>query len=180
MPAGMVRLLRTFSSERALRWEMQSITLCVAQDYYPLQEESGYSSKDDAPWIKRLAADNGRAIISGDTKMLRKPHEKLALVEANLVVILFPPAWSKWKFCRKCALIMHWWPAIAEAIRSATPGLYQVPSNHPDDDRLKLRPIPTVDLKMTKIQSQLDAGPRKRAERKAKQAIQQEGLIERS
>jgi hypothetical protein len=31
------------------------------------------------PWLKRFAADGGKVVISGDTKMKSVPHERLAL-----------------------------------------------------------------------------------------------------
>lgn len=179
MPAAMVRILRRFSEERALRSEMSGILLERAQDYYPAADDADYSYKDDAPWIRRFADAAGRAIISGDTNMMSRPHEKLALLEADLVVIFFSSSWSKWKFCRKCALFMHWWPAIARAIKTENPGFYRVSQNHPDDDNLLLQKLSTADLKLEKIQTQIADGPRKRSERQRKSIEQSKGLFDK-
>ena len=162
----MVRVFRLFQEERALKSQVKGIVVKQAQEYYPRADDPDYSAKDDAPWIRRFAADGGRAIVSSDRRMLTKPHEKLALVQSGLVVIFFSGAWYDWKFCAKSALILHWWPTIMEAVSSAEPGFYRVPIAWPAEGAAQLKQVPTHDLKMIKIDYQKSQGE---AVRKARQ-----------
>lgn len=168
MPAAMVRILKGFHSERGIRVLTAGITIVQAQDYYPNEKDSDYSAKDDSPWVRRFAADGGRVVISGDTRMMEKPHERLALLECKLTTIFFSSPWHSWKFCRKCALVMHWWPVLLDTVRKPEPGFFRVPKSWPDDVDAKLQALPTKDLKMTKIERQQANGDAVRASRKRK------------
>lgn len=150
----MVRLFQGFQQERSLGMIASGITIGRAQDYYPTQDDPDYVEKSDAPWIKRFSASGGRTVISGDAKMRRKPYERLALVDAQLVVIFFSSAWSGWKFCRKCSLLIHWWPVILTATKKAKPGFYQVPMAWPDEGQGSLQQLPSDDLRLIKIERQ--------------------------
>lgn len=151
----MVRILKGFHLERGLRYLSTGITIVQAQDYYPNKRDADYSARDDSPWIRRFAADGGRVVISGDARMMTKPHERLALLECELTTIFFASPWHGWKFCRKCALVMHWWPALLDIVRNPEPGFFRVPKSWPDEPDAKLQSLPTEDLKMTKIKWQL-------------------------
>lgn len=154
-PAAMVRLFQGFQQERSLRDLATGITIGRAQDYYPTPDDPDFVSRSDAPWIRRFAAEGGRAVISADAAMRRKPHERLALVEAQLVVIFFSSAWSGWKFCRKCSLLIHWWPTILTVAKKGKPGFYSVPTAWPEEGKAKLQGLPTDDLRLVRIERQL-------------------------
>ena len=175
MPAAMVRILRGFHAERGLRTLVAGISIVRAQDYYPGKTDADFGLKDDSPWIRRFAADGGRVVVSGDTRMMKKPHERLALIEAGLTTIFFPNPWHGWKFCQKCALLMHWWPTIIATVKKPEPGFFMVQKSWPDYGEAKLRTLPIGDLNMTKVARQLAerdvvraARLRKRDERAAK------------
>lgn len=150
----MVRVFRSFHQERSLKRIVQGVTLESAKDYTPSREDPDYEHKSDVPWIKRYAASGGRVIISGDVKMTTVPHERLALVQEGMVVVLFAPKWGSWQFCRKAALLLHWWPTILEHVKKADPGFYSVPCAWPEDGAAQLRELPSDDLKLTKLEKQ--------------------------
>lgn len=166
MPAAMVRVFQGFQKEQALKDIAGGITIKKAQDYYPNIDDPDYVPKDDAPWIRRFAADGGKAIISGNTKMRKVPHERLALVQTRMIVIFFASKWSGWKFCRKCSLLIHWWPNILDAVKNAEPGFYMVPSSWPDEHKAALRQVSTEDLRLVKIERQKAARASVRKARK--------------
>ena len=122
VPNALVKAFQLFSNERAFKskgdFEIQS-----ALDYTPKLHDKDYLPKNDVPWIKRFSDSDGRVIITGDTAMSVKPHERLALIEAGMIVIFFEPKWNKWKFFDKCALLMHWWPILAYKVKFAEKGL---------------------------------------------------------
>jgi hypothetical protein len=73
----------------------------------------------------------------------------LALIEHGFIVIFFEGQWSGWKFWRKCALLIHWWPVIAAKIKRAKKAsFYHVPCNWVEDG--KLRWVSNKDPKLLK------------------------------
>jgi len=169
-PAAMVRVFQGFQKERSLKHLASGIEIECAQDYYPQSSDLDYVAKSDAPWVRRFAAAGGRALISSDPKMRRKPHERLALAQAQLVVIFFSSKWAEWKFCRKCSLLIHWWPVILTAVKKGKPGFYVVPMVWPDEGKSKLQQVPSDDLKLLKIERQMAAQTEVRRARRRRAA----------
>jgi hypothetical protein len=172
-PAAMVRLFRGFQQEKALRRALGpdagDAEIVTAQDYYPAVGDDDYrqvhGKVPDDPWIRRFAKDGGKAIISGDRKMLLRPHEKLALIESKLVVVFLPHPWSGWPLCAKVSLLVHWWETIARSAATLDPGLYSVPKAWPLSE-MELGKLPEGDLKLEKIEAQ----KARQAETKARRA----------
>jgi hypothetical protein len=130
VPIGVVKVLQAFANERQFSKISGAFIIKAAQDYTPKPGDDDYRPKDDTPWLKRFADDGGKVVISGDVRMRSKPHERLALIEHKFLVIFFENQWSDWKFWRKCALLIHWWPVIAAKIRRyRKPSFFHVPCN---------------------------------------------------
>ena len=158
----MVRVFQTFASERQLRKLSGSFEIKSAADYTPRPGDPDYVPRSDVPWLKRFAADGGKVIISGNTEMKYVPHERLALIESGFVVFFFENQWSRWKFFRKCALLLHWWPIIAAKIKRAKAGsFWHIPSSWPEKG--KLRAISNEDPRQLRIE-------RKHAARRGKKS----------
>jgi hypothetical protein len=163
----MVRVFEGFGKERQLRILTAGLIIESARDYTPLPGDHDYLPSNDVPWIKRFSRAGGKVIISGNTRMRSQPHERLALVEEGMTVFFFERQWSNWKFCRKCALLMHWWPKIAAKAKRAGPATFwAIPSSW--DDKGALRKLSTEDTKLLKMERQIAAQPDKAAERKAR------------
>ena len=150
----MLRMFAGFNGERALRHIVDGVDIVHAQNYYPSELDEDYSAKNDAPWIRRFAEDGGRVVISGDVKMLQRPHEKLALLECNIAAVFFPKRWSEWPLCQKMSLLIHWWPTIVIQTKDAEAGFFRVPESWPRKKEKSLNRIPDGDLKMMKIERQ--------------------------
>lgn len=166
LPIAMVRVFQTFASERQLKnLVLGEFDVESAVDYTPKPGDSDYVKSSDVPWIKRFAAAGGRVIISGNTEMKNVQHERLALVQAGMVVFFFDGKWSQWKFFRKCSLLIHWWPEIAKKLKTAKPPtFFHVPLNW--SDRSKIRKVSTDDPQKLKIEKQIKAKDRIRRIRK--------------
>jgi len=90
-------------------------------------------------------------IISGDTEMRYVPHERLALIQAGMLVFFFDGKWNQWDFFRKCSLLIHHWPAIADRInRGKAPAFWHVPLSW--HEKAKLRKVSTDDPKKLKME----------------------------
>jgi hypothetical protein len=159
VPIALVRVFQTFASERQLRKISGNFEIRSAIDYTPRPGEPDHVPGSDVPWLKRFAADGGKVVISGNTEMKYVPHERLALIELGFVVIFFESQWSNWKFFRKCALLLHWWPVVARRIKRARPGFWHIPCNWTENGRL--RKVSSEDPKKLKLERR-QAKPRKK------------------
>lgn len=157
----MVRVFQTFANERQLKKLIASVEVTSAKDYTPQRGDGDYRPKDDTPWIKRFAADGGKVIISGDTRMRYVPHERLALVEAGLLVFFFDGKWSEWGFFHKCSLLIHHWPAIASRIKrtrsSTKAAFWQIPLSW--SEKAKLRKTSLDDPRKLKFERRAKKKP---------------------
>jgi PIN like domain len=151
VPIAMVKVFQTFANERQLRRKIGTFEITRATQYTPKPAEDDFRKKNDAPWIKRFAAAGGKVIVSGDTEMRYVPHERLALIQAGMLVFFFDGKWSQWDFFRKCSLLIHHWPAIAARIkRGKAPAFWHVPLSW--NEKAKLRKVSTDDPKKLKLE----------------------------
>lgn len=151
VPSAMVKVFETFASERQLRRKIGSFRIISAREFTPKPDDNDYKKKNDVPWIKRFADAEGKAIISGDTRMRFVPHERLALIQHGMLVFFFDTKWNQWDFFRKCSLLIHHWPAIAKRIKGGrAPAFWYIPLSW--SETAKLRKVPTDDPRLLKIE----------------------------
>lgn len=177
IPAAMVRVFQILADERQLKYLSAGLTIESAKDYTPRPGEPDYVAKSDVPWVQRFAAAGGKVIISGNTRMKAVPHERLALIQAGMVVVFFEGQWSGWRFSQKCALLLHWWPAITKQLKTAKPGsFWHIPCSW--DRQGKLRKVSNDDAKALRIDKQKARQPEVAAarlkRRQSKDAAQSE------
>jgi len=152
---ALVRVFELFSQEKQLKKLTGSFIIKSAKDYTPNKNDGDYLPKNDVPWIKRFYQEGGRVIISGNTEMIRVPHERLALIECGMLVIFFPRNWNNWGFFDKCAHLMHWWPLIAAKARRGKKGTFwSVPLNWTAQHKGKLTAVSNKDPKELKLEKQ--------------------------
>lgn len=163
----MVRMFQILAEEKQLRTLTSGLMIEKAEDYTPKKGDTDYLAKNDVPWVTRFANAGGKVVISGDTRMKSRPHERLALVQAGMVTIFFEPQWSSWPFFRKCSLLIHWWPEIAKTAKVAKPSTFwHVPAHWNEGT---LRQVSNEDQKLVKMQRQLKMRDVVRAMRRKKQ-----------
>lgn len=85
--------------------------------------------KSDAPWIKRFAAMNGTAIISGDARMRSVPQEREAILESGLTIFFFKREWNKLSQLRKSGFLLCWWSKILARAESGPVACLEIPLN---------------------------------------------------
>lgn len=166
VPLALVRAFQSFANERQLRKLTGGLTIEKAKDYAPKPSDADYLKGNDVPWIKRYSNAGGQIIISGDTDMMREPHERLALIEEGMIVVFFTGRWGNWKFFRQCALLLCWWPKIVKAVKTAEKGTFwRIPPHFSEDGEIEQ--ISMVDKKLLKIARQRAAQPAIAEKRKA-------------
>ena len=165
IPIAMVKVFQTFANEKQIRKLAENLTIESAKDYTPKATDPDYLRKNDEPWIRRFSQAGGNVIISGNTKMMSEPHERLALVETGMVVIFFENRWNNLRFFPKCAILLHWWPKVIHtAKRAEPPSFWRIPSNWDVDG--KLRRMSHADQGLLQIERQIADGPRIKAARR--------------
>lgn len=78
--------------------------------------ERNAKGKDDDIWIAAFAREGGEAVVSGDVKITRRPHEILAIQHAGLKLVVLDGKWSQAEKHEKIAYLCYWWPHIEAAL----------------------------------------------------------------
>lgn len=82
----------------------------------------------DETWLPKFAADGGKAILTADANILKRPHQLVALRSTGLVSVVLHRNWQHAKRNEQAAHILYWWPRIELAIEQSNPGdCYPVP-----------------------------------------------------
>ena len=76
----------------------------------------------DETWIPRFASEGGKAIITGDAMMFRRPHQILAVQASGLVCFILSKKWTQARRHEQAANILFWWPQIEKALENSNPG----------------------------------------------------------
>lgn len=164
VPPGMVRAFQALANEHKFKRLVQAKVVSAA-DYAPSLEEIKEAGKSDVNWIVPYAKAGGQVIVSGDGMMRQRPHERLALVQANMVVFFFDRSWNNEAFWAKCSLLLRWWPMMIEAAKAApTPSFWVVPATW--SARSEIRQVPHHDLRLERILRQKARAPEVRRARR--------------
>jgi hypothetical protein len=92
-----------------------------------------------------------------------------------MVTIFFEAQWNNWPFFSKCALLLHWWPAIVRTLKAAAPGTFwHVPCDW--SQKGNLRPVPNDDSKLFKRERQIAQREIVRERRRLLAAPEQQSL----
>jgi hypothetical protein len=162
----MAMVFKGLASQRGIQRLSPGLVIEKAKDYAPEPTDQDFIRRNDAPWIKRFAAAGGEVIISGDKRMRSVPAEREALVQSKQIVFFFDPAWNNFDFCDKCAMLLHWWPALlVTASKAAKPSFWRIPAGWRSDAGIV--EVAHTDLKLERIERQKAAGPKIRARRRA-------------
>jgi PIN like domain len=116
-----VRIFGVLQDQRHYKRLSHGLTIESALDHTPSVNDDDYEKGTDVPWIRRFSKAGGRVIISGDAKMMRRPHEKKALLDEGMIAIFLVGGWDNWGFFQKSAFVLNWWPVIADTVRRAKP-----------------------------------------------------------
>ena len=167
VPIAMVRVFEALASQNQIQALVRDLEVFSAKDFTPRPGDADYSPRNDAPWVRRFAASGGRVIISGNTRMQRVPHERLAMVHAGMVVLFFEAKWNNLRFFPKCAILLQWWPEVAKIVRDAeAPSFWRIPASL--DPKHAVQRFSHDDQALLRIERQKAEQPKKAAERAAK------------
>ena len=166
----MATVFQSLASHRGIQKLSSGLVIERAKDYAPGPDDHDYIRRNDSPWVKRFAAAGGQAIVSGDSKMRTDRAEREALVQTGMVVFFFDPAWNQFKFCDKCAMLLHWWPCALEVAEAAPkPSFWRIPATW--NAEVGIAQVSHADLSLERIERQKAAAPAIRAKRAPAQRV---------
>jgi hypothetical protein len=102
----------------------------------------------DPDWIRKFAAEDGTAIVSGDHDILQHWPNLIAYTESGLISFFPPKAYAYLKAFGRAAFILRWWPAIVEKTKVSNTGdRWRLPMQWTEIDHTKMEALkdPRVD-----------------------------------
>ena len=82
----------------------------------------------DIDWIRTLAEEGGWIVLSGDFRIIRRPHEKRIWQSARLTGFFLAKGWINATFWDQAWRLVRWWPQIAAQARRVEAGAtFQIP-----------------------------------------------------
>ena len=109
---------------------LRALELLVLRDDWELStvREVHAARTHDETWIPRFASEGGRALLSGDGKMLKRPHELKAIRESGLVVVIMASPWQSARRHEQAATLIWHWPELSILLEGANSGdCFRVP-----------------------------------------------------
>jgi hypothetical protein len=86
------------------------------------------ASAKDVDWIHRLAEEGGWVIVSGDSRIRKRPREREIFFAARLTTFFLAPGWINARFWEQSQLLVRWWPRIIEQSALVEQGaVFEVP-----------------------------------------------------
>lgn len=76
----------------------------------------------DETWVPRFAAEGGKAIITADANMLKRPHQMLAIQQSHVVGLILPHTWATARRHMQASALLYFWPEIEASFSEASPG----------------------------------------------------------
>lgn len=80
----------------------------------------------DIDWIRTLAADPTWAVVTMDSKILTRPHEREALRTSGLKYFLLGKGWMRMRFHDQAWRFLKTWPNVVEAALNVRGELFEV------------------------------------------------------
>jgi hypothetical protein len=97
---------------------------------------------EDPDWIRKFAAEDGTAIVSGDYNILQHWPNLIAYTESGLVSFFPPKAYKHLSPYSKAAFFLRWWPAIIEKVKVSARGeRWRLPMQWAEVSHTKLEPL---------------------------------------
>ena len=79
-------------------------------------KEKFSSDTSDIEWIKKLNQEGGWFIITKDTHIRKRPHERKVWQESNIPIVFLPNTWTNFTFWDIAWRLIRHWPNLKDNI----------------------------------------------------------------
>lgn len=76
----------------------------------------------DVEWVEALGTEGNWIVVSGDTGILKNPHERAVWQKAKLVGFFLAPAWLKLRMWDQAWHLVRKWPSVRDQAKLAAAG----------------------------------------------------------
>lgn len=66
----------------------------------------------DVDWLTDLGRDGNWVVISGDTRISRRPHERQIWADSKLTAFFMSRGWTEQTYWEQAWRLIRWWPEI--------------------------------------------------------------------
>lgn len=102
--------------------------LCEPENEVVALRDKSPENVEDVDYFGALKSEGNWAVVSGDRKITRVPHERAAWRESGLTVFFLERGWSKLRYWDICWRLVRWWPTILVHAQTTEAGIsYLVP-----------------------------------------------------
>lgn len=107
---------------------LKDLTLSTGWELSHVREVHGARTADET-WVPRFASEGGKAIITADANMLKRPHQILAIRQSNVVGLILPHTWASSRRHVQASSLIYFWPEIEACFSAAQPGdFWRIPA----------------------------------------------------
>lgn len=92
----------------------------LGADACHLQDEFS-ADTPDVDWLPQVG-QKGWVVITGDRGISKKPAERKALEEANIISVFMAKGFTSKPIFEMVSLVIRWWPDIEKAVSRVKPG----------------------------------------------------------
>lgn len=99
---------------------LKEVVLSPGWELTHVRDAHGARTADET-WVPRFAIEGGKAIITADANMLKRPHQLLAIQQSNVVGLILPHARAIAKRHVQASSLIYFWPEIEACFRDRVP-----------------------------------------------------------
>lgn len=100
---------------------LRSLTLSAGWELTEVRQFHSARTADET-WVPQFADEGGRAILTADANMLKRPHMIVAIQDAQIMGLILPPSWAMAQRHLQAASLIRYWPEIEAAFTGGQPG----------------------------------------------------------
>jgi PIN like domain len=116
--------LKIIADEHVSQKILQTIRLICFRSTLDLShvlDKHSEGTKDET-WLHDFASEGGRALLSGDSNILKRPHQIVAVGRSGLICVILSKQWSQSQLHEQAANLLFWWPRIEAALNASKAG----------------------------------------------------------
>jgi predicted nuclease of predicted toxin-antitoxin system len=108
---------------------LKEVSLSPGWELSHVRDSHGARTADET-WVPKFASEGGRAIITADANMLKRPHQILAIQQSGVIGLILPSVWAQSKRHVQASSLIYFWPEIEACFTAGAPGeFWRIPTH---------------------------------------------------